>query len=249
MELYHLNEDRSEHYRHASAKVKKAMAENDCFISSSTPLRLNRTMESKDPATKKFVTLQATTTLSRGDREAPDNVVSTAVDAVTLNRFSAEPDADLQSSFQIQAPDLGLNEDTGKFARVGLQYRFPFDTERRSYQFFDTTAQTDNLMDFSDAVKEHGTKSLQFEQNVGAVNMLNAVTDALRRDGDLSDNDRAALTDLQVTAPARRWYSADELAAQGISPDEQVSMTRYYSVARTVRWSRNPASSSTARTA
>ena len=28
MELYHLNEDRSEHYRHASAKVKKAMAEN-----------------------------------------------------------------------------------------------------------------------------------------------------------------------------------------------------------------------------
>jgi hypothetical protein len=57
----------------------------------------------------------------------------------------------------------------------------------------------------------------------------------LRRDGDLSDNDRAALTDLQVTAPARRWYSADELAAQGISPDEQVSMTRYYSVARTVR--------------
>ena len=206
-----------------------------CFISSSTPLRLNRTMESKDPATKKFVTLQATTTLSRGDREAPDNVVSTAVDTVTLNRFSAEPDADLQSSFQIQAPDLGLNEDTGKFARVGLQYRFPFDTERRSYQFFDTTAQTDNLMDFSDAVKEHGTKSLQFEQNVGAVNMLNAVTDALRRDGDLSDNDRAALTDLQVTAPARRWYSADELAAQGISPDQQVSMTRYYSVARTVR--------------
>ena len=29
MELYHLNEDRSEHYRHASAKVKKAMAESE----------------------------------------------------------------------------------------------------------------------------------------------------------------------------------------------------------------------------
>ena len=26
MELYHLNEDRSEHYRHSSAKVRKAMA-------------------------------------------------------------------------------------------------------------------------------------------------------------------------------------------------------------------------------
>ena len=29
MELYHLNEDRSEHYRHASAKVKKVMAESE----------------------------------------------------------------------------------------------------------------------------------------------------------------------------------------------------------------------------
>ena len=29
MELYHLNEDRSEHYRHASAKVRKAMAESE----------------------------------------------------------------------------------------------------------------------------------------------------------------------------------------------------------------------------
>ena len=33
MELYHLNEDRSEHYRHASAKVKKAMAENEIPLS------------------------------------------------------------------------------------------------------------------------------------------------------------------------------------------------------------------------
>ena len=29
-ELYHLNEDRSEHYRHASAKVRKAMRECKC---------------------------------------------------------------------------------------------------------------------------------------------------------------------------------------------------------------------------
>ena len=29
MELYHLNEDRSEHYRHSSAKVRKAMAESE----------------------------------------------------------------------------------------------------------------------------------------------------------------------------------------------------------------------------
>ena len=33
MELYHLNEDRSEHYRHASEKVKKAMAENEIPLS------------------------------------------------------------------------------------------------------------------------------------------------------------------------------------------------------------------------
>lgn len=41
MELYHLNEDRSEHYRHASAKVKKAMAESEIPL----PDRNNTTLK------------------------------------------------------------------------------------------------------------------------------------------------------------------------------------------------------------
>ena len=37
MELYHLNEDRSEHYRHASAKVKKAIHGQGIVLSERDP--------------------------------------------------------------------------------------------------------------------------------------------------------------------------------------------------------------------
>ena len=47
MELYHLNEDRSEHYRHSSAKVRKAMAESEI------PLTGQKTKQQKKPVKKK----------------------------------------------------------------------------------------------------------------------------------------------------------------------------------------------------
>ena len=63
MELYHLNEDRSEHYRHSSAKVRKAMAESEI------PLP-DRNKTTKTPEKKASVRTTQKTTQKPKKKEA-----------------------------------------------------------------------------------------------------------------------------------------------------------------------------------
>ena len=63
MELYHLNEDRSEHYRHSSAKVRKAMAESEI------PLP-DRNKTTKKPEKKASVRTTQKTTQKPKKKEA-----------------------------------------------------------------------------------------------------------------------------------------------------------------------------------
>lgn len=63
MELYHLNEDRSEHYRHSSAKVRKAMAESEI------PLP-DRNKTTKKPEKKAAVRTTQRTTQKPKKKEA-----------------------------------------------------------------------------------------------------------------------------------------------------------------------------------
>ena len=63
MELYHLNEDRSEHYRHSSAKVRKAMAESEI------PLP-DRNKTTKTPEKKASVKTTQKTTQKPKKKEA-----------------------------------------------------------------------------------------------------------------------------------------------------------------------------------
>lgn len=63
MELYHLNEDRSEHYRHSSAKVRKAMAESEI------PLP-DRNKTTKKPEKKAAVRTTQKTTQKPKKKEA-----------------------------------------------------------------------------------------------------------------------------------------------------------------------------------
>ena len=56
MELYHLNEDRSEHYRHSSAKVRKAMAESEIPLPDrNKTTKKPETEEKRSQGIKKFL--------------------------------------------------------------------------------------------------------------------------------------------------------------------------------------------------
>lgn len=210
-----------------------------CFIGHHTEVKSTRFIEAVEPSNKKVITLRAGNILQRLDRPEPQNLVNATVDTITLNRRSALPVEEKVSTFHAVTPALGLDDTTGAFVREGVQYQFPFDTAERSYQYFDTTAQVPKLIDFigeeTQTAGDYTQEVYHFNQRVGAVNMFDAISLALGRDGEISEKDKATLAGLRMKSVAGRWYSPEELKERGLEADSPVVMTRYYANVRDLR--------------
>ncbi|MCX7538751.1 DUF3068 domain-containing protein [Corynebacterium sp. P5875] len=208
-----------------------------CFIGHATPVHGNRSISVVEPADADVVTLRAGNVLMRTDRPEPDNIISATVDTITLNRRTALPVEEPVSSFHATSPRLGLDDMRNGFTREGVQYQFPFDSDARSYPYFDTTAQEAQPIDFVDeeVLSGHGeVKVMRYHQQVGPVNMFTAISGVFNLDGEVSEHEKASLNALRMTTPARDWYTPAELEERGLAPDERVTMTRYYANDRTV---------------
>ncbi|AGU15923.1 hypothetical protein CARG_09135 [Corynebacterium argentoratense DSM 44202] len=202
-----------------------------CFIGN-TPVQGVRNISTVEPSDKKLVTLRAGNVLMRLDKNEAEALISATVDTVTLDRRSAYPKED--STFYAVAPDLGLDDSTGAFQREGLQYQFPFHSERKSYPYFDTTAQTAHPIDYLDDETRHDVNTYTYTQKLDAVNMFDAIQGVFTRDGNVTDKEKAALAGLRMRSTAGRWYSPSELQERGLKPDDNIVMTRYYTVERTL---------------
>ncbi|MCK7675261.1 DUF3068 domain-containing protein [Corynebacterium pygosceleis] len=208
-----------------------------CFIGHHTPVYGNRSISVVEPADRDVVTLRAGNVLMRTDRPEPDNVISATVDTITLNRRTAFPVTDPVSSFHATSPRLGLDDMRNGFTREGVQYQFPFDSEARSYPYFDTTAQATQPVDFVDEEVRPGHEDVEvmrYNQQIEPVNMFTAISGVFNLDGEISEHEKASLNALRMTTPARNWYTPAELEERGLDPEERVTMTRYYSNDRTL---------------
>ena len=76
----------------------------------------------------------------------------------------------------------------------GLSYKFPFDAEKKTYQFFDTTAQAATTMKYKGSEKIQGLTVYRYQQQVGPVQI-----GELEVPGDLVGSSAPS-----VKAP--RWY-------------------------------------------
>lgn len=122
-------------------------------------------------------------------------------DSVVLIRHSTYPLLEPISSLAVDAPSLNLELDTGDFTRDGLQYFFPFNTERRSYQYFDIFAQQAWPLDY---VREENGHFI-FEQKIPAINLIDAMVRSYTHPTDISDEpqdqiDAESLSDSQQQA-------------------------------------------------
>ncbi|MCX7542947.1 DUF3068 domain-containing protein [Corynebacterium sp. P5848] len=208
-----------------------------CFIGHATPIYGNRSISVVEPADAKVVTLRAGNVLMRTDRPEPENVISATVDTITLNRRTALPVPEPVSSFHATSPRLGLDDMRNGFTREGVQYQFPFDSDARSYPYFDTTAQATQPIDFVDEEILPGHEDVEvmrYNQQIGPVNMFTAISGVFNLDGEISEHEKASLNALRMSSPARDWYTPQELRDRGLTPDERVTMTRYYANDRTV---------------
>lgn len=188
------------------------------------PLVSQQAMTVEAPANAQVVTFQVGTTVRRSDKQKDNGLLLAMVDNVTMNRSTAEavsdderPGGSVQRPRTIEddkpATNIALPHD-------GLSYRFPFDTEKKSYPFFDPIAQRAFDANYDGEDDVNGLTTYRFTQNVGY--------DA---DGKLVEPIKYASLydkneDGQVTARAELWGLDGD-------PMEPITMTRFYAAQRT----------------
>lgn len=179
----------------------------------------------------------STSTASRADARDGESLI-TVEDSLRLIRHSTYPVVDTVSHVDLAVPTAGLDIQTGDFARGGLQYFFPFETERRSYQYFDVIAQQSAPLDYVGLEGE----TYVFTQTIPAVSLREAAARSFTHPADLSDEPGSQLADselsdaerdrvaqLQVSGPASQFY-----APSGTAPTGTVVLEPYYAATRTL---------------
>jgi hypothetical protein len=193
-------------------------------VDKDVPLVSQQAITVETPANAQVVTFQVGTSVRRTDRQQDSGLLLAMVDTVTLDRRTAEAVSDDERpGGSVQKPRT-FEDDTPStniaLPHEGLAYRFPFNTEKKSYPFFDAIAQKPFDANYDGEDDVNGLSTYRFTQNVGY--------DA---DGKLVDPIRYASLydrneDGEVTARAELWGLPGD-------PFEPITMTRFYAAQRT----------------
>ena len=202
-----------------------SLNEQNFVVNEDVPLVMQEQVTVESPANADVVTLQVGSTLRRSDKQQENGLLLAMVDTVTLDRETAMAvSSDSNQGGAVQKPRAIENEEPPTniaLPHEGLSYRFPFDTEKKTYPYFDPIAQKAFDANYDGEEDVNGLTTYKFTQNVG-----------FDGDGELVDpipyaslyDDEA---DSRATAPARLWGIEAE------DPEEPITMTRYYAAQRT----------------
>jgi hypothetical protein len=193
-------------------------------VDKNVPLVSQQAMTVETPANAEVVTFQVGTTVRRSDKQKDNGLLLAMVDTVTLNRSTAvavsdedRPGGSVQKPRSIEDDKPPTNI---ALPHQGLSYRFPFDTEKKSYPYFDPIAQKAYDANYDGEDDVNGLTTYRFKQNVGYDadgKLVNPIKYA-----SLYDKNE----DGEVTARAELWGLEGD-------PYEPVKMTRYYAAQRT----------------
>ncbi|MCE9514936.1 MAG: DUF3068 domain-containing protein [Mycobacterium sp.] len=194
------------------------------IIDRDVPLASQQAITVEAPANAEVVTLQVGTTVRRSDKQQENGLLLAMVDTVSVNRSTAEAVSDDdRPGGSVQKPrSIGDDKPATNVAlpHEGLSYRFPFQTEKKSYPLFDPIAQKPFDANYDGEDDVNGLTTFRFTQNVGYDADGNLVEPI--RYASLYDNDEDGV----VTARAGLWGLEGD-------PDEPITMTRFYAAQRT----------------
>ncbi|ULE34554.1 DUF3068 domain-containing protein [Mycobacterium sp. IDR2000157661] len=193
-------------------------------IDRDVPLALQEQMTVESPANADVVTLQVGSTLRRTDRQQEGGLLLAMVDTVTVNRSTAEAvSSESNPGGAVQKP-RAIDDDRPPtniaLPHEGLAYRFPFDTEKKTYSVFDPIAQQAYDANYDGEEDVNGMTTYRFRQNVG-YDAEGELVEPVRY-ASLYDDD----ADSEVTARASMWGLPGD-------PEEPITMSRYYAAERT----------------
>jgi hypothetical protein len=193
-------------------------------INKDVPLAMQEQVSVESPSNADVVTLQVGSTLRRTDKQKESGLLLALVDTVTVNRKTAlAVSSDNNPGGAVQKP-RAIEDDRPPtnvaLPHDGLAYRFPFDTEKKTYPVFDPIAQKPFDANYEGEEDVNGLTTYRFRQNVG-YDADGKLVEPVKYKS-LYDDD----ADSQVTARASLWGLPG-------NPDEPITMTRYYAAQRT----------------
>ncbi|MCB1263182.1 MAG: DUF3068 domain-containing protein [Mycobacterium sp.] len=194
-------------------------------VDQNVPLVSQQAETVETPANAEVVTLQVGTTVRRTDKQKDNGLLLAMVDTVTLNRTTAEAVSDEdRPGGSVQKPRT-IDDDQPPtniaLPHEGLSYRFPFNTEKKSYPYFDPIAQKPFDANYDGEDDVNGLTTYRFTQNVG-YDADGKLVEPIKY-ASLYDKDE----DGEVTVRAELWGIGD------VDPFEPITMTRYYAAQRT----------------
>ncbi|MGY4654537.1 DUF3068 domain-containing protein [Mycobacterium sp. URHB0021] len=194
-------------------------------VSKNVPVALQEQVSVESPSNADVVTLQVGSTLRRTDQQQDNGLLLALVDTVTMNRKSAMAvSSESNPGGAVQKPRAIEDENPPTniaLPHEGLTYRFPFDTEKRTYPMFDPIAQKAFDANYDGEEDVNGLTTYRFTQNVG-YDADGKLVEPVKYSS-LYDDD----ADSTVTARASLWGLPGD-------PDESITMTRYYAAQRTL---------------
>ena len=193
-------------------------------INTDVPLISQQAITVETPANAQVVTFQVGTSVRRTDRQQDSGLLLAMVDTVTLDRRTAEavsdderPGGSVQKprTFEDDKPSTNI-----ALPHEGLTYRFPFNTEKKSYPFFDAIAQKPFDANYDGEDDVNGLSTYRFTQNVG-YDADGKIVDPIKYASLYDRNEEG-----EVTARAELWGLPGD-------PYEPITMTRFYAAQRT----------------
>lgn len=188
------------------------------------PMVQQQQLTVESPSNADVVTLQVGSTLRRTDKQQDAGLLLALIDTVTVNRSTAEAvSSENNPGGAVQKP-RAMEDDKPPtniaLPHEGLAYRFPFDTEKKTYSVFDPIAQKAFDANYDGEEDINGLTTYRFTQNVGYDSDGKLVEPV--KYASLYEDD----ADSEVTARAAMWGVPGE-------PDEPITMSRYYAAQRT----------------
>jgi hypothetical protein len=201
-----------------------SLSEQKFVVDEDVPIVLQQQISVESPSNADVVTLQVGDTLRRADKQQDNGLLLAMVDTVTMDRQTAlAVSSDTNPGGAVQKPRSIADKKPPTNVALpheGLTYRFPFDTEKKTYPFFDPIAQKPFDANYDGEEDVNGLTTYRFTQNVG-YDAEGKLVDPIKY-ASLYDND----DDAQVTARAELWgLPADD-------PMDPITMTRYYAAQR-----------------
>jgi hypothetical protein len=158
-----------------------------------------------EPSDATVMTIQSAATVRRGDIDGDPALLTASVDTVTIDRVTGQPVPDRVGT--IQSRD---DQPAQPVPHTGLQYRFPFGTDKTSYPYFDIISHTTTPIDYTDESTISGVRVFRLHQRVNPVDLA-ASTPPISP---------------PLTLPARKWGIADT--------DKPITMHRWYTTDRDI---------------